>query len=205
MICGVDEAGRGPIIGPLVVCGVAIEQEHLNTIEQLCLHDSKKYTKKKRKVLAEKIKKIVEYELVILNADEIDNLRQKMSLNEIEVRLYARVINKLKPDVAYVDSPDVSETRFKKNVLNRLKIHTKIVSEHKADVKYPIVSAASILAKVRRDYEIQKIEKKLSRKIGSGYPSDKVTIQFLRDWYNKNHSLPPCVRRSWKTVRRIMI
>jgi ribonuclease HII len=129
-------------------------------------------------------------------------------LNEIEVNAFIKVIKKLKPETCYVDSADVNEQRFGRDIFSALSFKPTIISKHKADEIYPVVSAASILAKTRRDKEVRKIEQKLENELalplGSGYPADPITQKFLREWVKKSGKLPPHVRRSWKTAQNIM-
>lgn len=207
MICGVDEAGRGPVIGPLVVAGVLFKDDQ--DLIKLKVRDSKKITAKRREYLADKIKQIVaDYEVLVIPAKDIDDMRKVMTLNEIEVNAFARVIKKLKPDICYVDSADVNEKRFADDILANLSFKIDIISKHKADDVYPIVSAASIIAKTRRDEEVTKIaeqlEKKLNLPMGSGYPADPITQKFLSKWLDKYKNLPPQVRRSWKTTSNLL-
>ena len=110
-----------------------------------------------------------------------------------------KIIGDSNPDVSYIDCIDVKPERFK-NEIEKFQNNLKVVAEHGADDKYAIVSAASIVAKVERDMEINKIKKEF-KDIGSGYPSDPKTISFLKNTpYN---DLPDFVRRSWATVERM--
>jgi len=207
MICGIDESGRGPVIGPLVIAGVTFEKD-LVLIENN-VRDSKKVTPKRREVLAKKIKETsVDHEIVVISASDIDDMRKVMTLNEIEVNVFSKIISKLKPDVCYVDSADVDDKRFGRDILSRLSFKPEIISRHKADEIYPIVGAASILAKTRRDKEVWRIEQELKKKLnlplGSGYPADPVTQKFLRTWVDTFGELPPYTRCSWKTAQRIL-
>lgn len=207
MICGVDEAGRGPVIGDLVVAGVKFKDEV--RLRQLKVRDSKQLTPKRREILAEEIKKIASsYEILVISAKDIDDMRKVMTLNEIEVNAFTKVIKKLKPDICYVDSADVNEERFRSDILSGLSYKPEIISKHKADDIYPVVSAASILAKTRRDEEVQKIaqvlEKKLNLPLGSGYPADPITQKFLRVWLETFGKLPPHTRHSWKTAQNLL-
>lgn len=202
MICGVDEAGRGPVIGPLVVCGVACESDA--PLRQLNVRDSKRLTAERREALAPEIAKVCRAEVLVVPAEEIDALRQVATLNEVEARLFATVIEKLQPEYAYVDSADVDEHEFKKAILRSLPFEVDLVSKHGADDLFPVVSAASILAKVRRDAAIREIEADLGRKVGSGYSHDPATIAFLERWVAENGSLPPHTRASWDTSKRLL-
>ena len=198
---------RGPVIGPLVVAGVTLPND--KRLIELRVKDSKKVSPKRRVRLSEKIKIMaIDYELVIIPAKDIDDMRKVMTLNEIEVNAFSRVIKKLKPDICYVDSVDVNEERFKNDILSNLSFKPEIISKHKADDIYPIVGAASILAKTRRDEEVAKIAEKLEMKInlplGSGYPADPLTQKFLKVWYEKYGKLPPNIRKSWKTTQNFI-
>jgi len=207
MICGIDESGRGPVIGPLVIAGVNFEND-LSLIN-LNVKDSKKTSPSRRRILDNIIKKnAIDYEILIIPARDIDDMRKVMTLNEIEVNAYTKIIKKLKPEICYVDSVDVNEERFGRDILSGLTFKIEIISKHKADDIYPVVSAASIIAKTRRDEEIQKIAQKLEPRInlplGSGYPADPITQKFLRTWIDRYKKLPPNTRHSWKTVQNIL-
>ena len=202
MIVGVDEAGRGPVIGPLVVAGVAVESDvelrHMN------VRDSKKLSPERREALAPEIEKVSRYEVVVIPAERIDVMRSEMSLNDFEAKLFAEVIDKLRPETAYVDAADVDEIEFKRCVRKELAFDVEIVSQHNADELFPVVSAASILAKVCRDREMRTIEDEVGMHIGSGYASDADTIAFLETWIRTHGSLPPHTRASWDTARRLL-
>lgn len=202
MICGVDEAGRGPVIGPMVVAGLLIDSE--SQLEGLNVKDSKKCTPKRRTELAVELNKIAITEVVVVPAADIDTMRQHMTMNQMETKIFASILEKLKPDVAYVDSADVDEKRFGRDIQTELGFDMKIISKHGADELYPVVSAASIIAKTKRDSEIKKIKIKLGENLGSGYPSDSKTITFLEKWIKLHGSPPPHTRHSWKTTQRIM-
>ena len=207
MIGGVDEAGRGPVFGPLVVAGVAFDND-IN-IEEVGFKDSKQLSPYKREKLAEVIrKKASKYEILVIPASDIDDMRKAMTINEIEVNAFSKIIEKIKPDLCYVDSADVNDERFGKDILSRLSFKPKIISKHKADEIYPIVGAASILAKTTRDEQINKIaqelEKKINLPLGSGYPADPLTKKFLKSWVEKYGELPPYVRHSWATAKKII-
>lgn len=198
-LIGIDEAGRGSVIGPLVVCGVAIEEERLRYLERLKLKDSKKISPKKRIVLSRKIKKIAECHPVHISASDIDLLRSKeVNLNEIEKIAMRKIIGDSNPDVSYIDCIDVDPQRFKKEI-EGYQDNLVVVAEHRADDNYVIVSAASIVAKVERDSALQKIRKEF-KDVGSGYPSDPKTISFLKN--TDYDDLPDFVRRSWSTIEK---
>jgi ribonuclease HII len=188
------------------LCGVCFNQSNLTYLSEIGVKDSKKLSPKKRFELA---KVIIEncnsYRITMLTPQEIDERKNnKITLNKLEEIKMAEIINELKPDIIYVDAVDVVENRFKQSIEKLLVFKPiKFVSEHKADDIYPIVSAASIIAKDHRDMIIGEIRKKYGD-FGSGYPSDKKTTDFIRKWVKKNKNLPPYVRKSWGTAKRIM-
>ncbi len=147
-----------------------------------------------------------EHVLFEIGPQEIDSivLRGKplRRLNQLEARFIAKILDKLKPDVAYVDAPDRSPERFACQIIQKLSLPVKIISEHKADQKYPIVSAASILAKQKRD-EIIKNLHEIYGDFGSGYPSDPKTKQFLKKWIMRDGCNLPIIRRTWKTLKNL--
>jgi ribonuclease HII len=202
MICGVDEAGRGPVLGPLIICGIAVESD--KALKRMGVRDSKKLTPKRREALAKKITKIARIEIVEISADEIDNLRKRMTMNEIEAKAFAAIVEALAPEIAYLDAADVDQDNFGKAVKTGLKCNAQIVSQHKADDTFPVVSAASIIAKVNRDRRVREIEKEIGRPIGSGYQTDDITMTFLENWINENGSCPPHTRRSWEPAKNLM-
>jgi ribonuclease HII len=202
MICGLDESGRGPVIGPLVVAGLLLEND--SKLIEFHVKDSKKLLPHRRVSLARRIKEIaLNYEILVIPAKDIDDMRKVMTLNEIEVNAFTKVIKKLKPEICFVDSADVNEERFGKDILAGLSFKPEIISKHKADENFPIVSAASILAKTTRDAEVeiigQELEKKINLPLGSGYPADPITQRFMTAWLDKYGKLPPYTRHSWKT------
>jgi ribonuclease HII len=207
LISGVDEAGRGPVIGPLVIAGVLFDEKDLPKLTELGVKDSKLLSPQKRETLSTQIR---ETALIChtawLSPAEIDcvveSKRRLHKLNRLEAQAMAKVIAILKPDVAYVDASDILPDRFAEHIAENLTFTPKIVCEHKADKNYPIVSAASIIAKVERDKAISKLQKKHGN-IGCGYPHDPNTIKFLKNWIKKFGDYPDFVRKSWKTAKRI--
>ena len=202
MICGIDEAGRGPVLGPMVVCGVRVDSD--SALRELGVRDSKKLTARRREELAPRIREVANVEVVEVPADEIDTMRMIMTMNELEARIFATIIERLQPEIAYVDAADADETQFARMIQSQLTCKPRIFSRHKADETFPVVSAASIIAKVTRDARVRHIEKEIGEPIGSGYPSDPNTISFLRNWIGKKGTYPPHTRRSWETAQNLM-
>lgn len=202
-IMGIDEAGRGCVIGPLVICGVLVEESKIELIKDA--KDSKLLSPKKREKLEKKIKEAVkDFAIIKISAEEIDKLRSEKNLNKIEIENMQKIINLFNPDIAIIDSPESNTKRFCKKVKEGLnKKDIEIVCENYADKKYKIVGAASILAKVERDREIEKIKEEYKIDFGSGYPSDERTMKFLNDIIKNKKEFPNFVRRSWLTVKRL--
>jgi len=205
-VCGIDEAGRGAVIGPMVVAGVLIEQSKTGDLIEIGVKDSKKLTPGTRAELSKLIRDIAEdIEIVVLDALTIDSsTRRKRAggLNELEARIFAKIINRLKPDAAYIDLPSTKYSEFRALIEDRLTHKCSLILEHKADEKYPIVSAASIVAKHERDRLIEELKSKLGD-FGSGYPSDSKTRRFLMELMRSRGIDNPYIRSSWRTLTKI--
>ena len=241
LIAGVDEAGRGSVLGPLVVAGISIEEEKIPALIRLGVKDSKLLTPKKRALLFREIKKLasaVNYEKIQPpSIDEVVLRGERLfRLNYLEARHMARVLARLDFEYAYVDCCDTNQSRFgmlladlllrerTKTAGKRKKGTSKsgnvgafsfkpgegnplkheIRTEHHADRNYPVVSAASIVAKVIRDMSIKRLYA-LHGPFGSGYPSDPQTVEFLRHFIATSKNLPRFTRLSWATIARISI
>jgi ribonuclease HII len=207
LVAGVDDAGRGAVIGPLVIAGVLLDCEDLHKLKEIGAKDSKLLSPHRREFLAGEIKKIVmKYEVLKLQPNEIDVVvlsgRKLHKLNWLEAQTMARVIEALKPDKVYVDASDVLEERFKQHILECLPFRVDIVSEHKADRNYVAVSAASIIAKVERDKEASLLAQ-VYGDFGSGYPSDPRTMNFLETLMKNTDEYPDFIRKSWKPAKRV--
>lgn len=203
---GIDEAGRGPVIGPLVVAGVHIKKEHEPHLKDLGITDSKLLSPKKRENLEKEIKKIAtNVRIIIIPAKQIDNNMKNISLNHIEMNAMITIINSTPHATkTIIDLPSNSKT-FTQELEAKITTKTKITAEFKADLNYTAVSAASILAKTERDRQIILIEKKHKVIIGSGYPSDPKTKIFLKEYIQSHDTLPPYIRKSWQTTKDILI
>ena len=196
------------MIGPLVIAGVLVEEENVSRLKELGVRDSKTLPAAKREKLAVEIREVaVESHLIELSPgilDEVVHRAPKLKrLNYLEATTMADVIEKLRPEVAYVDASDVVPERFGRDILSRLTYRPRIVSEHYADSTYPVVSAASILAKVMRDQRISEL-RDVYGDFGSGYSTDDRTIRFLEQYYRVKREFPPIVRHSWDTLRNIV-
>ncbi len=203
-VLGIDEAGRGPVIGPMIMCGALIEESKIEQLLEIGVKDSKSLSPKKRVTLSSKIGEILDnYVLLEVSPEEIDKSVEKNELNLLEARKMAELIERLRSDVVYIDSPQVSTDKYTKRIREKLSFEPEIVAENYAETKYPIVAAASILAKVRRDQIIKELRAKYGD-FGSGYPADERTKEFLIQWYSKYRRFPEEVRKSWKTIKNIV-
>lgn len=204
---GVDDAGRGCIIGPLVVAGVAMEESRMPELEELGVKDSKLLSPAGRRRLYSKIREVADAIVSIkVPPEEVDRFvarRKKFEkLNLLEAIAFSRVIGKLGAELVYVDASDTDVERFRRSISEIVGESVVVVSAHHADAKYPIVSAASIIAKVDRDAEVKKLKDEHGD-FGSGYPSDPRTREFLRNWIERYGELPPFSRKTWKTWKKL--
>ncbi len=207
LVAGIDEAGRGCVIGPLVVAGIALQADAVPLLVELGVKDSKLLTPKKREALYPEILKLTtNHHIVKVQPSEIDKVvhsaRRLHRLNRLEARVMAQVIEELKPDQTYVDAADVLAHRFGSHIRECLTVKTRIVSRHKADRTYPVVSAASIIAKVERDREISNLRREFGD-FGTGYLADDKTIGFLKRLLDEWGQYPSCVRQSWAPAKRV--
>ena len=201
MYIGIDEAGRGPVIGPLVVAGV--ETEDPEKLKLLGVKDSKQLSMAERERLYDQILKIAKAEVICISAQEIDELRKIKSLNVIELDAFIEIIQRLSGDKVIIDLPE-SGNRFEVQIKSRVGREIELTAEHKADENFPIVSAASIIAKVTRDREVRRIEEELGTRIGSGYPSDPDTKKYLKGIAEGGKGFGVYVRHSWQTVKNFV-
>lgn len=204
---GIDEAGRGPVLGPLVVAGVSSDED--DPFADLGLRDSKQLTPRAREKLAAEIRgRATRVEVMMADAQEIDMWRKTMTLNEIEVRMFTMVARALGCQALIVDAADVDAKRFGLEISSGLRGDCKVFSAHRADEDEAIVSAASIIAKTERDKAMAMISRRAEQKhglpAGSGYPSDPITRHYLDTVIKATGDLPEEVRRSWKTSEDLL-
>lgn len=203
LILGIDEAGRGPVIGPMIIAGIVFNKNDLNKLKVIGVKNSKIIKPKKRENLFNKILKISkEYCIIEISAKEIDKAVNSFKITKLEAIKIAKIINKLEANEVYIDSPVNNPRKFVQILSKEVKKNVKIICEIKADEKYLQVSAASIIAKVIRDKKIKKLHKKYGD-FGSGYPTDPKTINFLKNAI-KNKNIPIEVRKSWKIFKKML-
>jgi ribonuclease HII len=205
---GVDEAGRGSVLGPLIVAGVSAASEALKELEDMGVKDSKLLTSRRRSALYDEIARVCDVvRFAPIAPEEIDRYvwfgKKRRKLNFLEATHMARVIPGLGADEVFVDAPDTNPRMFTEELSGMLDPCPRIVAEHRADRNYVIVSAASIIAKVERDRAVEHLRGEHGD-FGSGYPSDDQTISYLKDWVRQKGSLPHFARRSWKTWDRVL-
>lgn len=206
LIFGLDEAGKGPIIGPMVIAAVTIEEKNKEKLEALPIKDSKLLSKKQREELYDQIIKVAKsYKILIIEPKEIDDAidgNNSLNLNWLEAHKTAEIINELNPDEAFIDCPSPNIEKYQTylfNLINNKKIN--IVCSHKAESLFKVVAAASILAKVTRDKEVEKIQKTVVGNMGSGYPADPLTKKFIQENFE---IYPDIMRKSWSTFKKLV-
>jgi ribonuclease HII len=187
------------------VAGISVSKKSISEMIDKGIKDSKLLTPKKRQILFGHVVSIAESICICrINIEDIDFHVFRNNLNILEAEAMAITISNMKSDKTYVDSCDVNPSRYQRTISSFLKRNsTKLISMHHADKLNVVVSGASIIAKVIRDSEITKIRVKYGD-IGSGYPSDKRTIEFVREWFRQKNEIPPFARKSWKPAQMIV-
>ncbi len=208
-ITGIDEAGRGAVIGPLVIAGVTINKSDENKLKEIGCKDSKKLSPKKREKIAKKIEKIAQ-KIVILRIQPctIDDYRSTgINLDKIEAMKMAQIIDMSNDEyktVTYVDGLTQNPKNFEKKIVEYLnKKESELVVRNHMDESVLVVSAASIIAKTERDSIIEDIKKRVDMDFGVGYPHDERTIKFIENCVKKNN-IPVYIRKSWVTTQNII-
>ncbi|HDI31885.1 MAG TPA: ribonuclease HII [Thermofilum sp.] len=214
LLGGIDEAGRGPAIGPMIVSLAVMDEENIKKLKLMGVKDSKALTPKSRSRLFKLIiQDALEIVVRIVSPKEIDDAvlgRNFTNLNELEAYMAAEVLSKARSlrmlSTIYLDSPDPNPQRYLKTVKRFLRSmgvssELSMIAENHADEKFPIVSIASIVSKVVRDDVISRLKEEYGD-FGSGYPSDPKTRNFIREWLSRNKSPPPIARKSWKSWKR---
>lgn len=209
LLLGIDDAGRGPVIGPLVLAGCLIKEKNQKPLKELGVKDSKDLTPKRREFLSKKIYELSEaFEIVSVFPKDIDGSEEKSSnrtkLNEIEANAAAEIINKINTGSEKIkvvlDCPSTNLSKWKDYLMTKIKelSNLEISCEHKADRNHVSVSAASILAKQTREKEIANLKEQYGDEIGSGYCSDPLTIRFIEKYAIKYQN-DGIFRKSWTT------
>ncbi|HLH85398.1 MAG TPA: ribonuclease HII [Thermoplasmataceae archaeon] len=199
MHCGLDEAGRGPVIGPMVIAMVCGDPKYFSRIGA---RDSKELSDaRRREIYAALMEGPVSVRFTVVSPEELNQKMDNMTLNQIELEKYAAIIQESPGDaIVFVDSFDVNPVRLQDTL--RSLTGRKVYCHHHADRDYPVVSAASIVAKVIRDDEIERLKARYGE-IGSGYPSDPLTVRFLKHAVETGMDIHEIARLKWKTFQRI--
>jgi ribonuclease HII len=202
---GIDEAGRGCVVGPLVVAGVSADELGVQELAEVGVRDSKALSPRRRETLYSEILKIsARVYWVSISPDEIDRVvltgKKYKKLNYLEALYFAKVVDELRAESVTVDASDAVPGRFRDAIRTNLKAECEVKAYHKADRDYPVVSAASIIAKVERDRQVDRL-RSVHGDFGSGYPSDPRTKIYFRRWLEEGRLPPPWTRKSWKSWR----
>jgi len=206
-VLGIDEAGRGPVLGSMFIGGFLIEENKTNKLEEIGAKDSKKLSDKKRESIREKLNDLGSIFLEEFTASSIDDMMDVMSINDIELKGFADVIDRAEPDKVIMDLPEPDAEKFIgkiKDLMDTDHHEVDFIAEHGADDEYPVVSAASIVAKSARESHVEDLHSKYGYDFASGYPHDKPTIEFIEKYIEQEGELPSETRKSWSTAQRLM-
>lgn len=197
---GIDEAGRGPVIGPLVFCGYTIKESRARRLKKIGVRDSKELSIQRMREIFPELERYAENIFYI----EVDPaLIDSKNLSEITFEKIVELINSSRAEVVYFDAPvpqrfvDKYVSRIKKSIEREV----EVIGAIKGDKKFPSVSAASICAKLKREERIEELKKNYGD-FGSGYPGDAKTLSFIRECLN-NGVLPDILRKKWETLKKI--
>lgn len=201
-VIGVDEAGRGPVLGPLVVAAVRADPDEL---ARLGVADSKELAPGRREELAEGIRGRAEAVAVeVVPPGTVDEAVRGDGLDGLEARAFARAAEAAGPGPVVADAVGPDPEAFARDLEARLPGEAPVEAAHGADGTEPPASAASIVAKVVRDREVAALAEEVGADVGSGYPSDPATRAFLEDWVEDRGELPPGTRTSWSTAEELV-
>jgi ribonuclease HII len=202
-VLGIDEAGRGSVLGPLVVGGFCCSADQLTALRATGVQDSKRLTPRQREEVYARLPSVGEGRSIALLPRTIDRYVARGGLNELELEAFANLVRTFRPDVAYVDACDPDAVRFGRRLRALAGEDVRVVSRHHADRDFPVVGAASVVAKVRRDAAIEDLRRSVDTPVGSGYPSDPETRRCVERLAADGGPVPVWMRRSWETVQRV--
>ena len=203
---GVDEAGRGSWLGPMVLCGFYLRsEEEFKELQKLPVNDSKLLSAKTRERLYETLKHFAHHCVLVL-PETID----ANNMNTLELEIVARLVENFGPKTLVLDAPvnPGGINQFVCRLTNilaqaRERELPRLIVENKADQNYLVCMAASIVAKVTRDREIEKL-RQVYGDCGSGYPSDGRTLKFLESLSPREFdAFSPNVRKKWSSMKRL--
>ena len=179
-ILGVDEAGRGPMAGPLVVGGVIFPEDFYDER----INDSKKLTEKKREELYDLIiENALAYQIEVLSVEEVDTL----NVYEASRTGMKRIVASLEPDFTLSDAMPLGDIP-----------HLSII---KGDAKSISIGAASILAKVTRDRMMKEYGKQYP---GYGFEKHKGYVTKAHKEALEKYGVTSIHRRSFAPVQKVL-
>jgi ribonuclease HII len=202
-LLGLDEAGRGSVLGPLVVGAFCCTEDELPSVVAAGARDSKLLAPERRSEVYRRLAAVGERRSISLPPRAIDRYVAGGRLNELELVTFARLARRLRPATVFVDACDPNAERFGERLAAAIGSELRVVSRHHADRDYPIVGAASIVAKVRRDAALRALRRAIPEELGSGYPSDPATRACVERHARDGGVVPSWMRRSWETVQRV--
>ena len=202
-LLGIDEAGRGSVVGPLVVGGFLCDPARAGALGELGVRDSKRLTPARREAVYRRLPTVGRRLSVSLPAPLVDRYVDRGRLIELEVEAFARLVRAARPSEVFVDACDPNAERFGLRVGARAGGAVPVRASHRADEDVPVVSAASIVAKVRRDRAIARLAERIGGSLGTGYPSAVRTVERVRSSLASSGPAPAWIRRSWATVTRL--
>jgi ribonuclease HII len=203
-VLGIDEAGRGSLVGPLVVGGFLVDAMRIPELAELGVRDSKLLTRARREEIYSQLPRIGRSLFEPLPPSAVDRAVARGRLNELELRAFARLVRECQPTIAYADACDPVAERFGRRLRAASGNSCIVHASHKADRDLLVVGAASIVAKVERDRALERLRSRLGDGLGSGYPSDETTVEFVRLTISGGGPLPTWLRASWATTQRLM-
>ncbi|MFC6837766.1 ribonuclease HII [Halomarina ordinaria] len=201
---GVDEAGKGPVLGPMVAACVVAPTDALPG----GVDDSKRLSPGRRESLDAALR---DHPAVTVGVARIPVARiddPGTDMNSLTVAAHAEAVrdaglDRCRACPGVLDAGDVDAERFGRRVVSSLGGGVDLRAEHRADAAYPHVAAASVVAKVERDAAVARLAA-THGEVGSGYPSDPTTRTFLREYVREHGTLPECARASWKTCEDVL-
>lgn len=185
----------------MVVGGLWVPAERVEELAGLGARDSKELSRDRRAEILDRVQEVaLHWQVVLVPPEQIDG----ENLTQLELEALAKLIRAHPADRIFLDVPTPPKgiAHFLQALEERVGRSLPLVGENRADQTYPIVGAASILAKVTRDRELEAIRATYGD-VGWGYPGEPRVKEFLTDWYRREGRFPPVVRRRWSTAREI--
>ena len=199
---GVDEAGKGPVLGSLFAGAVAVDDPARLPAD---VDDSKRLTDDVRERIDAELRADDRVRVAVaeITPARIDD--PETDMNTLTVAAQADALSRVvrDGDTGIVDASDTSERRFARRVREHATVDVDLTAEHGADSTHELVAAGSVVAKVARDAQMTALEAEYGA-VGSGYPSDPTTRAFLADYVDAHGDLPPFARASWSTSSDVL-